>query len=74
LGPNPLVRGARLEEHALDSTALRARRGMTVYRPPGVDGTLPGCVLADGGAVPGFARVLEPAAGTAMSCEDREPR
>ncbi len=55
-----------VEEHTLDSTALGARRDVTVYRPPGVEGTLPGCVLADGASVPGFAKVLEPAilAGT----------
>jgi enterochelin esterase-like enzyme len=53
-------------EHVLDSPALRADRTVTVYRPPGVQGLLPGCVLADGESVPGFARVLEPAiaAGT----------
>jgi enterochelin esterase-like enzyme len=54
------LRGA-LEEHTLDSAALRAPRGVTVYRPPDADGTMPGCVLADGASVPGFARVLEPA-------------
>ena len=55
-----------LEEHTLQSAALRAPRGVTVYRPPGAEGTLPGCVLADGAAVTGFAKVLEPAmlAGT----------
>jgi enterochelin esterase-like enzyme len=50
-----------LEEHTLDSAALRAPRGVTVYRPPGTERLLPGCVLADGGSVPGFAAVLEPA-------------
>jgi enterochelin esterase-like enzyme len=54
------LRGA-LEEHTLDSAALRAPRGVSVYRPPGAQGTLPGCVLADGASVPDFARVLEPA-------------
>ncbi len=55
-----------IEEHTVDSTALRAGRGVTVYRPPGAGGTLQGCVLADGASVPGFAKVLEPAilAGT----------
>jgi enterochelin esterase-like enzyme len=50
-----------IEEHIVDSTALRAGRGVTVYRPPRAGGTLPGCVLADGASVPEFARVLEPA-------------
>jgi enterochelin esterase-like enzyme len=54
------LRGA-LEEHRLDSTALRGPRGVTVYRPPGARGALPGCVLADGASVPGFAGVLETA-------------
>jgi enterochelin esterase-like enzyme len=55
-----------VDEHAFDSFALRAQRTVTVYRPPGAKGRLPGCVLADGESVPGFARVLEPAiaAGT----------
>lgn len=52
-----------VDEHAVDSRALRAHRGVTVYRPPGMQGRLPGCVLADGASVPGFARVLEPAIG-----------
>jgi enterochelin esterase-like enzyme len=50
-----------MEEHTLDSTALGASRGLTVYRPPGASGPLPGCVLADGQSAWGFARVLEPA-------------
>jgi enterochelin esterase-like enzyme len=50
-----------VEEHTLDSAALGAPRGLTVYRPPGAAGPLPGCVLADGQSAPGFARVLEPA-------------
>jgi enterochelin esterase-like enzyme len=55
-----------LEERTLQSAALRAPRGVTVYRPPGAEGTLPGCVLSDGASVTGFAKVLEPAmlAGT----------
>jgi enterochelin esterase-like enzyme len=51
----------QLDEHTLDSAALRGPRQVTVYRPPGAPGPLPGCVLADGESVPGFARVLEPA-------------
>jgi enterochelin esterase-like enzyme len=51
----------QLDEHTLDSGALRGPRQVTVYRPPGAAGPLPGCVLADGQSVPGFARVLEPA-------------
>jgi enterochelin esterase-like enzyme len=50
-----------LDEHTLHSAALRGPRRLTVYRPPGPAGPLPGCVLADGQSVPGFARVLEPA-------------
>jgi len=51
----------KVEEHVLDSAALGAPRAVTVYRPPGHQGRLPGCVLADGGAARGFAHTLEPA-------------
>lgn len=47
--------------HTIDSAPLRGPREVTVYVPPGAAGPLPGCVLADGESVPGFARVLEPA-------------
>ena len=50
-----------LDEHTLHSTALRGPRQVTVYRPPGPAGPLPGCVLADGQSACGFAQVLEPA-------------
>jgi enterochelin esterase-like enzyme len=50
-----------VEEHSLDSAALGAPRKLTVYRPPGSAGPLPGCVVADGQSVHGFAAVLEPA-------------
>jgi enterochelin esterase-like enzyme len=50
-----------IEEHTIDSTALGAPRRVTVYRPPGPAGPLPGCVLADGQSARGFAQVLEPA-------------
>jgi enterochelin esterase-like enzyme len=50
-----------VEDHALDSAALRAPRTVTVYRPPGATGPLPGCVLADGQSAGVFARTLEPA-------------
>jgi enterochelin esterase-like enzyme len=50
-----------IEDHTVDSAALRAPRTVTVYRPPEVAGPLPGCVLADGQSAHGFARVLEPA-------------
>ena len=50
-----------LDEHSLDAPALGAPRRLTVYRPPGPAGPLPGCVLADGQATHGFALVLEPA-------------
>jgi enterochelin esterase-like enzyme len=51
----------QLDEHTLDSAALRGPRQVTVYRPPGAAGPLPGCVLADGQSAFGFAQVLEPA-------------
>jgi enterochelin esterase-like enzyme len=50
-----------LDEHTLHSAALGGPRQVTVYRPPGAAGPLPGCVLADGQSVSGFAQVLEPA-------------
>jgi len=50
-----------LDEHTLHSAALRGPRRVTVYRPPGAAGPLPGCVLADGQSAFGFAQVLEPA-------------
>jgi enterochelin esterase-like enzyme len=57
-----------VQEHVIESAALGAARGVTVYLPPGTgDGDrLPGCVLADGQAVPSFAPALEAAilAGT----------
>jgi len=57
-----------VQEHVLESAALGTARGVTVYLPPGAgDGApLPGCVLADGQAVPSFAPGLEAAilAGT----------
>jgi len=62
----------RLEEHELDSVPLDEPRRVTVYRPPGADGGLPGysdgglpaCVLADGQSTAVFAAVLESAIGT----------
>lgn len=60
----PVVEGAlagSLSTETLDSMPLRGPREVTVYVPPGADGPLPGCVLADGASVWGFARVLEPA-------------
>jgi enterochelin esterase-like enzyme len=51
----------QLDEHTLDSAALRGPRQVTVYRPPGAAGPLPGCILADGQSALGFAQVLEPA-------------
>jgi enterochelin esterase-like enzyme len=57
-----------VHEHVLESAALGAPRGVTVYLPPGAGsgGPLPGCVLADGQSVPSFAPGLEAAilAGT----------
>ena len=57
-----------VREHVLESAALGAARGVTVYLPPGAgdSGPLPACVLADGQSVPSFAPGLEAAvlAGT----------
>jgi enterochelin esterase-like enzyme len=57
-----------VHEHVLESAALGAARGVTVYLPPGAGdgGPLPACVLADGQSVPSFAPGLEAAilAGT----------
>jgi enterochelin esterase-like enzyme len=50
-----------LVEHTVASGALGEPRTLTVYRPPGDHGPLPGCVLADGESTGSFARVLEPA-------------
>ena len=57
----PTVERPALDEHTLDSAALRGPRQVTVYRPPGAAGPLPGCILADGQSALGFAQVLEPA-------------
>jgi enterochelin esterase-like enzyme len=59
----PLAQPLRgtLEEHTLDSAALRTARQVTVYRPPGPARPVPGCLLADGEAVTGFAPTLESA-------------
>jgi enterochelin esterase-like enzyme len=58
-----------VQEHVIESAALGAARGVTLYLPPGAGegDQLPGCVLADGQAVPSFAPALEAAilAGTA---------
>ncbi len=50
-----------VEEHSLDSKALRTRRPLTVYQPPDPGRPVPGCLLADGEAVRGFAPALESA-------------
>ncbi len=47
--------------HALRSVALRGERQLTVYQPPGAGRPVPGCVLADGESVRGFAPTLESA-------------
>jgi enterochelin esterase-like enzyme len=54
-------RTGTVEEHTLDGRALGGPRRLTVYRPPGPARRLPGCVLADGASVPGFADTLESA-------------
>jgi enterochelin esterase-like enzyme len=43
------------------STALRGERKLTVYQPPGAGRPVPGCVLADGESVQGFAPTVESA-------------
>ena len=53
--------GGTMEEHTLDAVAFGAPRAVTVYRPPGDAGPLPGCVLADGESARSFAHTLEPA-------------
>jgi enterochelin esterase-like enzyme len=60
-GEEPIELAGELREHTIESVPLRGPRKVTVYVPPGAPGSLPGCVLADGESVPGFARVLEPA-------------
>jgi len=63
-GEEPIELAGEVREHTIESVPLRGPRGVTVYVPPGAAGEagpLPGCVLADGQSVPGFARVLEPA-------------
>jgi enterochelin esterase-like enzyme len=67
-GDAPLA--GEVRSHTIESAPLRGPREVTVYVPSGAAGArgpLPGCVLADGQSVPGFARVLEPAiaSGTA---------
>src|SRR5262245_49938509 len=66
-GPDAPAAPARAEPLAgelhqveLDSRALAQRRALTVYVPPGAERP-PAVYLADGGSVPGFAAVLEPA-------------
>jgi len=58
--PAAPLRGT-VEEHTLDSAALRTARQLTVYRPPGTGRPVPGCLLADGEAVRGFAPALDSA-------------
>lgn len=50
-----------VEDRTLPSTALGTPRQVTVYRPPGLTRSVPGCVLADGEATRSFAPVLESA-------------
>jgi enterochelin esterase-like enzyme len=52
------LRGA-VQEHTLASRALRTERQLTVYQPPDPGRPAPGCLLADGEAVTGFAPALE---------------
>jgi enterochelin esterase-like enzyme len=67
--PGPRALAGEVQQHVLESVALGAARGVTVYLPPGAgdDGPLPACVLADGQSASGFALGLEAAilAGTA---------
>ncbi|ETK37433.1 alpha/beta hydrolase [Microbispora sp. ATCC PTA-5024] len=57
--PGPAEVTGVVERHEL--RFLGEARGVTVYRPPGAAGPLPGCVMADGQFVPALARTLEPA-------------
>lgn len=50
-----------LVDRSVAGSALGGSRTVTVYRPPGDHGALPGCVLADGQSTRSFAEVLEPA-------------
>ena len=54
------LRGS-VSTHALPSAALRCERELTVYQPPGAGRPVPGCLLADGEAVQGFAPALDSA-------------
>jgi enterochelin esterase-like enzyme len=54
------LRGS-VSTHTLLSAALRDDRTLTVYQPPGASRGVPGCVLADGESVRGFAPTLESA-------------
>jgi hypothetical protein len=60
--PIPELRG-RLVEESIDSKALGAPRGLTVYLPPGFDQarTYPVAYLADGRSVAFYARLIETA-------------
>jgi enterochelin esterase-like enzyme len=65
--PQDRTLAGELHEHVLESAALGAARGVTVYVPPGAGSApLPACALADGQSVPSFAPALEAAilAGT----------
>jgi enterochelin esterase-like enzyme len=59
--PAPGELAGQIREHTIQSAALRAARGVTVYIPPAAagPGPWPACVLADGQATRGFAEVLE---------------
>lgn len=48
-----------LVQHVMQSSALRQRRGLFIYRPRS-DGPMPVIALADGESVPSFASVLKP--------------
>ena len=48
-----------LVQHVMQSSALRQRRGLFIYRPRS-DGPMPVIALADGESVPPFASVLKP--------------
>jgi enterochelin esterase-like enzyme len=58
--PRAAPLAGELREVQLDSSDLVERRAVTVYLPPDRGERPPVLYLADGGAVPGFAAVLEP--------------
>ena len=59
--PAPRELRGSVSTHTLVSAALRGERELTVYQPPGAGRPVPGCVLADGESVRGFAPAVDSA-------------